>query len=142
MEFVSRDAGRVRNGFDRGLLAPALGNKSDGAANKVIVAQCGVQRTGFGQTMVVDCKVHHAPDVGWRPRPNHPFPDFVGMILDHRIVGRTPPGGLERGDQGIGKACFFVRAQKTANGEAAAFRKQIELFHAKFGVGLAVELHP
>ena len=33
-------------------------------------------RAGCGEAVVVDSKVHHAPDVGLKPRPNHPIPDL------------------------------------------------------------------
>ncbi len=86
--------------------------------------------------------------VGWIVTPSHPISAIRNpraesrQLLADRIVAWSPPGGLQRGQQGFGEIGLLVRAQKASDREAPAFRNQIKLFHAIFRVNLLIELNP
>ena len=61
VQFIGGDARRIRHRFDGRLLAPAFRDEGDGAPHRIIVTKRGVLGPGFGQAVVMDCKVHHDP---------------------------------------------------------------------------------
>src|ERR1700756_997556 len=77
-------------------------------------------------------------DVGRPASSNHPISDE----LRHRIVRRSPPGGVQRSQQSFGKAGLFFRAQEAPNGHAPAPGGEVKPFHAIFVVSLLIETNP
>ena len=58
VQFIRRDTSGIRHRFDGRLRTPVLGDESDGAPHRIIVAKRGVMGAGLGQAPVVDCEVH------------------------------------------------------------------------------------